>query len=78
MLVPLERQVVDRHGPTRRSPLTLVTEDEAPPDVEIAIEAEPLVERPSVGGVLAPEGLQIALDRVDVAGRGVAEVAQVR
>ena len=49
------------------APLPFVAQDEAPPDVEVAVEAEPLVERAARRGVGAPERHGVALDRVDVA-----------
>ena len=77
MLVAFDRQTVEPDGPAGRAPLPFVAKDEAPPDVEVAIEAEPLVERAAVGGVGATERLEIALDGVDIAGRCVVEMAQV-
>ena len=77
MLVAFDGQAVEPDGPAGRAPLPLVAQDEAPPDVEVAVEAEPLVERAALGGVGAPERLEVALDGVDVAGRRVLEVAQV-
>ena len=68
----------DRDRSPRPPPLPLVAEDQAPPDVEIAVEAEPLVDRASGGSVGAAKGDRIALDRGDVARSGVLEVTEVR
>src|SRR6476469_758493 len=65
------------HRPTRWAPLPLVAEDEAPPDVEVAIEPEMLVERASGFRVGASERERIALDGRGVAGRGVLERTKV-
>ena len=68
-----------RRATARRDRLVVlvVAQDEAPPDVEVAVEAEALVERTARDGVRAAERQQVALDRVDVAGRRVLEPAQV-
>ena len=52
-----------------------IAEHEAPPDVEVPVEGEVLVQRPARHVVLAPERLRVALDRDDVhgAGRGLLE-----
>ena len=57
--------------------LALVAQDQAPPDVEVPIEPEVLVERPAFGDVGPPERLHVALDRIDVAGRRVLELPEV-
>ena len=66
MLVALSRQL-DRDRPPWRSLLALVAEDEAPPDVEVAVEAEPLVQRAALGEFCATERHRVALDRGHVA-----------
>ncbi len=76
MLVPPCRHV-DRDGSPWRNPLPLVAQHEAPPDVEIPVEPEPLVEWPARGGIGASECHQVALDGVDVAGGRFGEGAQV-
>ena len=75
--MPRERQVCQCDGTPRRRPLPLVTEDEAPPDVEVAVEAETFVERATRREVLPPERQAVGLDRVDLTRRRVLEVAQV-
>ena len=67
VLVPGRRDR-DRDRAPRRALLALVAEDEAPPDVEVAVEAEALVERAARGRVGAAERDRVALDRGDVAG----------
>src|SRR5689334_18773014 len=54
MLV-LDRGQLDGDRPTGRAPLPFVAQDEAPPDVEVAVEAELLVEWPAIGDVGAAE-----------------------
>ncbi len=76
MLVADGRQV-DRNRAARRPLFALVAQDEAPPDIEVAVEPEPLVERAAIGRVAAPEGHRVALDRVDVTGRRLAEFSEV-
>ena len=73
-----DRQPGKADGTARRAPLPFVAQHKAPPDVEVPIEPEPLVERPTLDEVGAAEGLEIALDGVDVARRRVLELAQVR
>ena len=58
-------------------PLPFVAQDEAPPDVEVPIEAETLVEGAAADDVLAPEREEISLDGVDVTRRRILERAQV-
>ena len=60
-----------------RLALARFAQDEAPPDIEVAIEAEPLVQRAALPEVGAPERHRVALHRVRVAGRSVLEPAQV-
>src|ERR1700741_5175801 len=76
MLVARRRDL-DRNGPARRPPLPLVAEDEAPPQVEVPVEAEMLVDRAPLGRVSAPERDRVALDRGDVAGARLFEPAQI-
>ena len=78
MLVALDRQAVETDRASRRAPLPFVAQDEAPPDVEVAVEPEALVERSALAAVGPPERLAVALDGVDVPGRRVLELAQVR
>src|SRR3990172_2165968 len=63
--------------PARASLLALVAQDQAPPDVEVAVEAEVLVERATGHVVGAPEGQAGALDSGHVAGPRLLEVAQI-
>src|ERR1700741_2720473 len=76
MLVARRRDL-DRDGPARRPPLPLVAEDEAPPEVEVPVEAEMLVDRAPLGRVSAPELNRIALDAGAVAGACLLEPAQI-
>ena len=77
VFMPRERQVGQRDGTPRRRPLPLVAEDEAPPDIEVAVEPEALVERPARREVRATERKAIGLDCIDLARRRVLEPAQV-
>ena len=54
-----------------------VAQDEAPPDIQIAIEPEMLVERPAVDVIGAPESLDVAFDGVDVSGGSLREMPQI-
>src|SRR6185436_4993913 len=54
MFVARSREL-DRDRASRRGPIPGVTQHEAPPDVEVAVEAEALVERSPSHDVLAPE-----------------------
>ena len=77
VLVADSGQPIETDRAARRDVLAFVAEDEAPPDVEVPIEAEPLVERSPFDGVCATERSQVALDGVDIPRRCVLELAQV-
>src|SRR4051812_43766052 len=76
MLEALRRQV-DGDGPTSGPPLPFVAEDQAPPDVEVAVEPEPFVEGTALDRVGPPEGLGVSLDGIDVARGCRVEPAEV-
>src|SRR5215210_8301965 len=77
MVVPGDRQVRKADRASGPPVFALVAQDQAPPDVEVAVEAEPLVERAPVCEVGPTEGNEVALDRVDVAGGCVLELPQI-
>src|SRR5439155_2991909 len=67
----------DGDGATGNAFLPFVAEDQAPPDVEVAVEPEPFVDRTARRGVATPEREHVALDRGDVARRCLLELAEV-
>ena len=77
VLVAHGRHVWHDKGPPGRPALALVPQHETPPDVEIPVEAELLVERPAGAEVSPPEGQAVARDRVRVRARSVLEMAEI-
>ena len=71
------RGELDGDGAARRLPLSLVAQDQAPPDIEVAVEPEAFVEGSARDVVGAAEREAIALDRIDVPGRRLLEGPQV-
>ena len=55
MLVTRRRCVGDTNGPAWLLGFARVAQDEAPPDVEVPVEAKPLVQRPASVGVSTAE-----------------------
>ena len=53
---------LDGHGPARSALLAFIAQDEAPPHVEVPVEAEPLVERAAGRGIGSAEGDRVAAD----------------
>jgi hypothetical protein len=76
MLVADRRQV-DGDRPTRWLLLALIAKDEAPPDVEVAVEPEAFVERATGRRVLPPERQGVAFDGVDVTGGRIVKAPKV-
>src|SRR5205814_8527278 len=73
-LMALQRKAGQLQGASGIHCHPFVAQDEAPPDIQIAIEPEMLVERPAVDVIGAPEPLDVAFDGVDVSGGGLLEV----
>src|SRR5260221_6023567 len=77
MLVLADRQAGETDGAPVCLPFAAVAQDQAPPDVQVPVEAEPLVEWSPLREVGTPERLAIALDRIDVTRGRVLECAEV-
>jgi len=77
MLMPFGGDVGNPQRASGLARLPRIAKDEAPPDVEVPVEPEALVQWASFGGVGPAEREQIALDRVDVACGRVLEGPQV-
>jgi spore germination protein YaaH len=78
MLVAHRGQVRHDEGSSGRPALALVPQDETPPDVEVPVEAEFLVERPALDEVGPPERQAVTRDGVGIGTGSVLEMSKVR